>query len=90
HPNVNGLFNMGSGKARSFADMAAAVYRAAGCEPKITYRDMPEELRGKYQYFTEADMTKLRAAGYDKPFTQLEEGIRLYVQNYLEKEDPYI
>ncbi|MFA6279984.1 MAG: ADP-glyceromanno-heptose 6-epimerase [Bdellovibrionales bacterium] len=90
HPAVNGLFNMGSGKARSFADMAAAVYVAAGATPQITYRDMPEVLRDKYQYFTQANMDKLRAAGYDAPMTPLEEGIRLYVQNHLEKEDPYV
>ncbi|MDD3181823.1 MAG: ADP-glyceromanno-heptose 6-epimerase [Alphaproteobacteria bacterium] len=90
NPKINGLFNMGSGQARSFADMAKAVYVAAGAEPKITYRDMPEELRGKYQYFTQADMTKLREAGYTAPFTQLEEGIRKYVQDFLEKQDPYI
>lgn len=90
HPKVNGLFNMGSGQARSFADMARAVYAAAGTEPKISYRDMPEELRGKYQYFTQADMNKLRAAGYTAPFTPLEEGIRQYVQDFLMKPDPYI
>jgi len=90
HPKVNGLFNMGSGAARSFADMAKAVYVAAGTEPKLTFRDMPEELRGKYQYFTQADMGKLREAGYDKPFTPLEEGIRQYVQDYLIKTDPYV
>jgi len=90
HPKINGLFNMGSGEARSFADMAKAVYVAAGAEPKITFRDMPEELRGKYQYFTQADMGKLRAAGYDKPFTQLEEGIRKYVQDFMSQPDPYV
>lgn len=89
-PKVNGLFNMGTGQARSFADMAGAVYKALGKEPLLTYRDMPEELRGKYQYFTQADMNKLRAAGYTTPFTPVEEGIRLYVQDYLAKEDPYI
>lgn len=90
HPKVNGLFNMGTGQARSFADLAKAVYVAAGAEPKITYRDMPEELRGKYQYFTQADMSKLRQAGYTAEFTPLEEGIRKYVQDFLEKPDPYI
>ncbi len=89
-PKVNGLFNMGTGRASSFADMASAVYRALGKEPLLTYRDMPEELRGKYQYFTQADMNKLRAAGYTAPFTPVEEGIRLYVQDFLVKEDPYI
>ncbi len=89
HPKVSGLFNLGSGKARSFADLAAAVYRAAGKEPKIQYRDMPPELRGKYQYFTEADMAKLRAAGYAAPFTALEDGVKLYVQKYLAAADKY-
>lgn len=88
--SINGLYNMGTGNARSFADLAKAVYVAAGAEPQITFRDMPEELQGKYQYYTQADMTKLRAAGYDKPFTELEEGIRIYVQDFLVKEDPYI
>ena len=90
HPKVNGLFNMGSGQARSFADMAKAVYVATGTEPKISFRDMPEELRGKYQYFTQADMTKLREAGYTAPFTKLEEGICKYVQDHLMKPDPYV
>jgi len=87
---INGLFNMGTGKARSFADLAKAVYVASGTKPNIKYRDMPKELQGKYQYYTQADMTKLRKAGYDKEFTSLEEGIRIYVQDFLEKEDPYI
>ncbi len=90
NPNVSGLYNMGTGQARSFADLAKAVYVAVGTEPKITFRDMPIELRGKYQYFTQSDMSKLRAAGYTTPFTSLEEGIRIYVQDFLMKEDPYI
>lgn len=90
NPKVNGLFNMGSGKARSFADLAKAVYIAVGKEPKIAFRDMPEGLRGKYQYYTQASMFKLREAGYDKPFTTLEEGIRRYVRDFLENPDPYI
>lgn len=90
HPKVNGLFNVGTGTARSFADLAKAVYVSAGKDPMIKYRDMPEELRGKYQYFTEAAMSKLRAAGYTAPFTSLEEGVRLYVQNYLAQQDPYV
>jgi ADP-L-glycero-D-manno-heptose 6-epimerase len=89
-PKTNGLFNLGTGAARSFADLATAVYRAAGKEPLIRYRDMPEELRARYQYFTEADMNKLRAAGYTAPFTTLEEGVRQYVQGFLAKPDPYI
>ena len=90
HPNVNGLFNMGTGAARSFADLAKAVYVSAGAEPKIAFRDMPVELRGKYQYFTQADMGKLRAAGYTAPFTSLEDGVRTYVQDFMAKPDPYI
>lgn len=89
HPEVNGLFNVGTGKARSFRDLAEAVFRAAGVKPKINYIDMPQELRGKYQYFTEADMNKLRKAGYDKPFTELEEGVRRYVQTFMATEDKY-
>lgn len=89
NPQVNGLFNVGSGKARSFKDLAEAVFSAAGKPPKINYIDMPETLREKYQYFTEADMSKLRAAGYTKPMTELEEGVRLYVQQFMAQEDAY-
>ena len=67
HPGVNGIYNSGSGKARSFADLASAVFRALGKEPKIEYVDTPPEIRDKYQYFTEAKMERLRAAGYDRP-----------------------
>ncbi|MDR3506481.1 MAG: ADP-glyceromanno-heptose 6-epimerase [Caulobacteraceae bacterium] len=86
---VSGVFNLGSGQARSFKDMAEAVFRAAGHEPRIEYRDMPEGLREKYQYFTEADMGRLRQAGYAAPLTSLEAGISNYVQNYLSQPDPY-
>ena len=89
NPDVSGLFNVGTGKARSFKDLALATFEAAGKEPKINYIDMPVELRGKYQYFTEANMQKLRDAGYDKPFTELEEGVRKYVQDFMQTEDPY-
>lgn len=89
NPDVSGLFNVGTGKGRSFRDLAESVFKAAGKEPKINYIDMPEELRGKYQYYTQADMDKLRKAGYDKPFTELEEGIRRYVQDFMATEDMY-
>jgi ADP-L-glycero-D-manno-heptose 6-epimerase len=89
HPAVNGLFNIGSGKARSFADLAAAVYRALGREPKIEFVDTPIEIRDRYQYFTEARMERLRAAGYDKPTTTLEDGVRDYVTSFLAAADPY-
>jgi len=90
NPNVSGLYNVGSGKARSFNDLAASVFRAANMPTKINYIDMPQGLQDRYQYFTEADMTKLRAAGYTKPMTELEEGVRIYVQDYLSKEDQYL
>lgn len=87
--DVNGLFNVGTGEARSFKDLAEATFKAAEEAPKINYIDMPEHLRDKYQYFTQANMDKLKAAGYDKEFTSLEEGVRDYVQNYMVKEDKY-
>jgi ADP-L-glycero-D-manno-heptose 6-epimerase len=89
HPKINGLFNLGTGKARSFADLATAVYKAAGKTPQINFREMPEELRGKYQYFTEADMGKLRGAGYTAAFTSLEDGVTRYVEKYLAQLDRY-
>ncbi|HEV2549336.1 MAG TPA: ADP-glyceromanno-heptose 6-epimerase [Stellaceae bacterium] len=89
HPAVNGLFNIGSGAARSFADLAAAVFRAMGHAPRIDYVDTPVEIRDKYQYFTEARMDRLRAAGYDKPATSLEDGVADYVTRYLAAADPY-
>jgi ADP-L-glycero-D-manno-heptose 6-epimerase len=89
NPDVNGLFNVGTGKARSFKDLAKAVFQALEMEPKINYVDMPEQLRDKYQYFTQAEMDKLKKAGYENEFTSLEEGVRKYIQNYMHTEDPY-
>jgi ADP-L-glycero-D-manno-heptose 6-epimerase len=89
NPKVNGLFNVGSGKARSFKDLASSCFKALGHEPRINYMDMPQELHAKYQYFTQADISKLRAAGYTKPMTELEEGVRIYMQDYLSREDQY-
>ena len=88
-PQVSGVFNLGSGQARAFKDMAAAVFQAAGHEPRIEYFDMPEGLRAKYQYFTEARMQRLRQAGYAAPMTTLEDGVGDYVRSYLSKDDPY-
>lgn len=88
-PQVNGLFNVGTGKGRSFRDLAEAAFKAANKPPKISFVDMPESLKSKYQYYTQADISKLRAAGYDRPFIELEEGVRGYIQDYLSKEDPY-
>ena len=89
HPEVSGLFNAGTGQARSFADLAAAVYRALGREPQIEYVDTPAEIRDKYQYFTEARMERLRAAGFTRAADPLEDGVRDYVQNFLAAADPY-
>jgi ADP-L-glycero-D-manno-heptose 6-epimerase len=89
HPTVSGLFNAGSGKARSFADLASAVYRALGSEPRIDFVDTPVEIRDKYQYFTEARMDRIREAGYLTAPTSLENGVRDYVQSYLDAADPY-
>jgi ADP-L-glycero-D-manno-heptose 6-epimerase len=89
HPDVSGLFNCGTGQARSFKDLATAVYAALDHEVKIEYVPMPEHLREKYQYFTQADMTKLRSVGYSADFTPLEEGVRRYVQDFLFTNDRY-
>jgi ADP-L-glycero-D-manno-heptose 6-epimerase len=82
NPGIRGLFNVGSGKARTFADLATATFRSLGQEPRIRYVDMPEILRGKYQYFTEADMGQARAAGFDGGGTALEAGIDAYVRRW--------
>ncbi len=86
NPNVGGLFNCGTGTARTWRDLVTAVYSAMGHNAQIEYVDMPAQLRGKYQYFTEAKIDKLRAAGYTEPFTTLEDGVRDYVRNYLQKD----
>lgn len=88
-PEVSGVFNAGSGQARSFDDLARAAFAAAGKEPSIQYVDMPEAIRDRYQYFTEARMDRIRAAGFQGQSTPLEEGVRRYVQNFLAKPDPY-
>lgn len=88
-PAVSGLFNVGTGKARSFAELAHAAFAALGREPEIHYRDMPAEIQPRYQYFTEARMERLRQAGYNKPFTPLEEGVPAYVRGFLAAPDPY-
>ncbi len=88
--DVSGLFNAGTGTARSFRDLALATFAALRREPRIEYIDMPESLRDKYQYFTQADMTRLRTAGYTEPFTALEDGVRRYVHDFLATEDAYV
>ena len=79
----NGIYNLGTGKARSFYDLAANTFTAQGLQPNIEFIDMPLDIRDKYQYFTEANMNKLRTAGYTAPFSTLEEGVGDYVKNYL-------
>ena len=88
-PEVSGVYNLGSGRARSFEDLAKAVFAAAGKTPAIEYMPMPPAIREKYQYFTEARMDRLRAAGYAGASTPLEEGIADYVGRYLSQPDPY-
>ena len=89
-PGVSGLFNLGTGKARSFFDLTNSIFDAADITPKIEFVDTPLTLRGKYQYYTEARMERLRNAGYIIPFTNIEDGVRQYVQNFLSTKDPYI
>lgn len=79
----SGLYNLGTGRARTFLDLAKATFRAMDVEERIEFIDTPEDIRDKYQYFTEAEMGKLRKAGYDYPFYSLEEGIEEYVQEFL-------
>lgn len=83
--NVNGLFNIGTGNARTWNDLVTSVFNSMGKPVKIKYIEMPEDIREKYQYFTQADLTKLREAGYKNQITSLEDGIKDYVQNYLMK-----
>lgn len=85
----SGLYNLGTGKARSFEDLAKATFRGLDKEPVIEYIDMPEDIRDKYQYFTEANMQKLADAGYTNSFYSLEEGVNDYVRNYLAKGSYY-
>ncbi len=83
HPETSGLFNCGTGTARSWNDLALAVFSAMDRPPRIEYIDMPETLRAKYQYHTQSDVRKLRGAGYTAPFQSLEQGIEDYVKNHL-------
>lgn len=90
NPDLNGLYNVGTSEPRTFNHLAASVFSALQIPKKITYIDMPEPLRKHYQNFTQADMTKLRATGYNTRFFSLEDGVADYVQNYLNTEDPYL
>jgi ADP-L-glycero-D-manno-heptose 6-epimerase len=88
-PQVSGIFNVGTGTAHSFRDLISALFRALGREPEIEYVDMPDNIRGQYQYFTQAEIGGLRRAGYNAGFTPLEDGVRDYVTQYLDTADPY-
>jgi ADP-L-glycero-D-manno-heptose 6-epimerase len=89
-PAANGLFNLGTGEARTYLDLAHAVCDAAGAPREVAFIDMPQALAGQYQSFTRADMTRLRQAGYTAPFTSLEDGVGRYVRDYLAGPDRYI
>jgi ADP-L-glycero-D-manno-heptose 6-epimerase len=88
-PKVSGIFNVGTGKARSFRDLIGAMFAALGRPPAIEYVDMPEAIRGSYQYFTQAETGNLRQAGYNGAFTPLEDAVRHYVTTYLDRADRY-
>ncbi|MFH1370104.1 MAG: ADP-glyceromanno-heptose 6-epimerase [Planctomycetota bacterium] len=86
NPKTAGIYNLGAGTARTWNDLAKAVFAAMGRAPNIEYIDMPDSVRNQYQYFTEADISKLRTAGYKASITSLEDAVKDYVQNYLKKE----
>ena len=86
---VSGIFNVGTGKSRSFRDLTVAVFEALNKKPKIKFIPTPMDIRDKYQYFTQANTLNLRKAGYKKEFTELEDGIRSYVNDFLATNDPY-
>ena len=84
-PLHNGLYNLGTGEARSFIDLVRATFAGLAMDPNIEFIDMPMDIRDTYQYFTEASMEKLKSAGYKTGFTSLEEGVQDYVAHYLQK-----
>jgi len=88
-PSVSGLFNIGTGTARSFKDMMLSAYGALGTSPNIQYIDMPEQIRGSYQYFTQGEVDRLRGAGYNGGFTALEDAVELYVKGFLDRADRF-
>jgi ADP-L-glycero-D-manno-heptose 6-epimerase len=88
-PSISGIFNVGTGKARSFKDLMLSAYAALGMAPNIRYVDMPEAIRGSYQYFTQSDVGRLTRAGYNGGFTELEEAVGIYVKGYLDRADRF-
>jgi len=90
HPETNGIFNLGTGKARTWNALIRAVFSAMGIEPRIEYIEMPEGIRNQYQYFTEAKMDKLAETGCPLSFREMEDSIRDYVAGHLQTPDPYL
>jgi ADP-L-glycero-D-manno-heptose 6-epimerase len=88
-PQVSGLFNVGTGQARSFKDLILAAYAALGAPAQIEYVEMPETIRNSYQYFTQSKVDRLRSAGYNGGFARLEDAVALYVKDFLNSADPY-
>jgi ADP-L-glycero-D-manno-heptose 6-epimerase len=88
-PSVSGLFNVGTGKARSFKDLILSAYAALGRQANIQYIEMPSEIRDSYQYFTQSEVDRLRGAGYNGGFTALEDAVALYVNNHLDRADRF-
>ncbi|MGA3279459.1 MAG: ADP-glyceromanno-heptose 6-epimerase [Smithella sp.] len=88
--DINGIFNLGTGKARTWNDLISAVFAAMGTRQKIEYIEMPESIRNQYQYFTQAEMDKLHSVGYPVSFSSMEDSVRDYVVNYLQKDDPHL
>jgi ADP-L-glycero-D-manno-heptose 6-epimerase len=88
-PSVSGIFNLGTGKARSFKDLILSAYAALGTAPNLSYVEMPPSIRGSYQYFTQSEVDRLQRAGYNGGFTALETAVDRYVKGYLDSADPY-
>jgi ADP-L-glycero-D-manno-heptose 6-epimerase len=89
-PDVSGLFNLGTGKAQTWLELMSALYRAVGQEMDVRWVDTPREIRDRYQYFTQAEMGRLRAAGYERSLRPVEEGVVDYVARHLATDDPYV
>lgn len=90
NPSISGLFNLGTGQARSWWDLAKAMFAAVNKACAIEFMDMPVAMSVSYQNYTQADIGKLRNAGYDRPFTSLEDGVRDYISGYLARDDIYL